>query len=388
MAAVQEGRNVLCVSNTAFNLYNFRLGIMKALRDNGFAVKAAAPEDRFSEKLVKHGFHFIPVHCLKRKGTNPVEDLRLLMEFRRIYKKEKPALVLHFTVKPNIYGTIACRLLGIKSLCSITGLGYLFMKKGFLNAVAKTLYKTALSYSLQVAFQNEEDKNIFVRHNLVDEKKTFVTPGSGVDTAFFSPEEGVRVPQHRAGVIFLLVARMLWDKGVGEFVEAAKVVKARYGNTEFRLLGGIDNGNPSGISEPTIREWEGKDIITYLGVADDVRSFLSEADVAVLPSYYREGIPKSLLEAMAMRKPVITTDTPGCRDTVEGGENGFLVPAKDAHGLARAMMKMVEMGEEKRSAMGKRGRELVIKKFDEKYVVEAYLTTIRRALGVERRPDV
>lgn len=375
-----EMTKILIVSNTAFSLYNFRRGIMRALRDKGYEVVASAIDDRFSERIEKEGFKFIPIKNLNRKGTNPFEDLKLLFELYKIYRKEKPSLILHFTVKPNVYGAIAARFLNIPSVSSITGLGYLFMKRNTLNRIAARLYRVALSYARKVIFQNEEDKRLFVDGNIVKEDKTVITPGSGVDTAFFSPESCNVVERSKGKLIFLLVSRMLWDKGVGEFVEAAKSVKKEYSGAEFWLLGDIDKGNPSAISEEQIRIWQESGDIEYPGATVDVRQFICKAHVVVLPSY-REGVPRSLLEAMAMEKPVITTDAAGCRETVEDGVNGFLVPVKDSHELATAMIKMIEMGEGKRIGMGKKGREKVLREFDEKIVIEKYLEIIGEVLG-------
>lgn len=365
---------VLFVSNTGLSIYIFRLGLMKVLRDKNIEVVAVGTEDGFSEKLKNEGFRFIPLHNVNRKGKNPIEDIVLLLELFAIYKKEKPDFILHFRTKPNLYGTIAARLCNIKSICTITGLGYLFIKTRLLAKVAKALYKIALSFAEKVVFQNPEDRNLFVRERIVDRQKTLLSPGSGIDTSYLTPKVCQDFQKDQKSVVFLLISRMIWDKGIAEFIEAARIVKQKNLFSEFWLLGPLDGGNPTAIPEDVLKGWESDGVARYLGPTDDVRPFICKSDVVVLPSY-REGTPRSLLEAMSMAKPVITTQTPGCDQVVDNGKNGFLVSVKDAMALADAMLKFIHLSDDDKKKMGVNSRAKAVKEFDESIVIDIYLKT-------------
>jgi glycosyltransferase involved in cell wall biosynthesis len=375
---------ILCVSNTAFYLHNFRLGLLRTLRDQGFDVSLAAPEDSYAERLRSEGFRLIPVKHLDRKGSNPLADLRFLLESYRLYKREKPDLVLHFTIKVNVFGAIAARLARTRALSTITGLGWLFINPGLKTRLGRAgyelLYRIALSFSSKVFFQNEDDRQFFVRKGIVNEQKSAWTPGAGIDTTHFCP--GSLPPRDNGGtaLVFLFIGRMLWDKGVREFADAARVVKQAYPAAAFHLLGPIDTENRSAISQSVIDGWVNADVVKYLGHTDDVRPFIRDSAVVVLPSY-REGTPRSLLEAMAMERPVIATDVPGCREVVEDGRNGLLVPVRDAQALASAMKQMIEKGEGERSRMGAYGRRKVVNEYDERITVDQYIRAIREALA-------
>ena len=368
---------IVLSSNTSWSIYNFRLNLARTLKEKGYKVIIVSPYDKYSDKLSKE-FEYYNIF-INRKGTNPIEDLKTFLMYYKIYKKVKPDIALHYTVKPNIYGTFACTLLGIKTIVSITGLGYPFTNPGLVTKIVKLLYKTALSKADIVLFQNKSDYELFIRERLVDSSKCDILPGSGVDTQFFSP---LIIEKKDKIFRFLLIARMLWDKGIGEYVEAARIIKSKYPNVEFFLMGAIDEGNPKAISQIQIEKWEKEGIIKYLGVREkeDVKKEIAKADCVVLPSYYREGIPKILLEAASMETPVITTDAPGCREVVDDGINGFLCKPKDSKDLAEKMEKMMNLPEEERIKMGKKGREKVIKCFDERIVIHKYLDAINKIL--------
>jgi len=371
---------IFFVSNTAFFIHNFFPGLIRTLKDNGNEVVIVSPEDEFSEKLKNDGFKFIPVGSLNRKGSNPVEDFNLFSELYKIFKDGKPDLVLLYTIKINVYGGMAAKLAGVKFVCTVTGLGWLFTEKSLKTVIGglgyKILYKIAFAFAEKVIFQNEDDREFFLKNWLVDRGKTILTPGVGVDTDRFSPKacEGVELNSQKT--VFLLVARMLWDKGIGEFVEAAKIVKERYPFIEFCLLGPLDYENRSAIPENIIKGWENEGVIKYLGKTTDVRPFICQSDVVVLPSY-REAIGKSLLEAMAMGKPVITTDTAGCKETVDDGKNGFLVPVKDSKSLADAMIKFIQFPSEEKRKMGEYSREKAVRGFDENIIIDLYNKVIK-----------
>ena len=378
-----RGKKVLVVSNTSFFLYNFARGLMKTLREEGFQVTAVAPRDDFTERLEQEGFPVIPLRQLDRKGSNPIQDARLFGELFHVYRREQPGLCLHFTIKVNVYGSIAAKLARTKSVCTVTGLGWLFTEKGVVTAIGgmlyKILYRIAFAFTEKVIFQNRDDRDFFLQRKLVSNDKALVTPGVGVDTGYFFPQGGAS-EQNKRRVSFLLIARMLWDKGIGEFVEAARKVRQHYPDAEFCLLGPIDHGNRSAIPRDSIERWEADGLVRYLGATDDVRPFISRSHAVVLPSY-REAIGKTLLEAMSMGKPIIAADSPGCRDTVEEGKNGFLVPVKNSARLADAFMKFINLSVEERERMGSYGRDKVVREFDQTIVNSVYVDVIKHALA-------
>lgn len=370
-------KKILVVSSTTQTLYNFRIGLLRALRDGKFEVRGVAKRDEFSDILEKE-FKCIFLRHLDRKGTNALKDIRLMLELCKVYRKEKPELVIHYTIKPNIYGSIVSRLAGIKSFCVVTGLGYAFIEKGILLRTVKLLYKISLRLSEKIFFQNDDDRKLFIKEGIAPSDRAILL-GGGVDTEYFSPEVCRKSQKGSSNLKFLLIGRMLWDKGVGEFVEAAGIVKKRFADIEFQLLGKLDEGNPSVIPESRIKDWERKGLVRYLGLTYDVRPSISESACVVLPSY-REGIPHSLLEAMAMAKPIITTETAGCKEVVEDGRNGFLVPVRDAKALAKAIEKFINLPESRRMEMGKYSREKAIREFDEKFIIDIYLKNIEDTL--------
>ena len=374
-----KNHKIVFTSNTSFSLYNFRYGVMKYLKDKGFEVIALAPKDDYSD-LLKKNFEFLEIKNLDRKGTNPIVDFKLLLEYMKIYKIIKPDLVFSYTIKPNIYSSFACSFLRIKYINMLTGLGYIFIKENLLTKFIEKLYKTAFGASYKVLFQNKDDLELFINRKIVIENKTILTKSSGINTTYFSPDF-CKVKNNGNKLIFLMITRLLWDKGVKEFVESGRIVKSKYSNTEFWLLGPIDKDNPSAVSKNIIKEWANEGVVKYLGVSKDVRDYICESDVVVLPSSYREGVPRSLIEAMAMGKPIITTDTSGCRDVCRDGENGLLVPVKDARTLSEAMIKMIQVKEEGRKQMGQRGRNIVMEEFDEKIIIKQYMNLIEESFG-------
>lgn len=371
---------ILFVSNIFSNLYNFRFGMMQAVKESGHEVVAIASPDESISSLRKAGIRCVPLKNLNRVSTKPAKDVRLLGEFYRLYRAERPTLLLHFTIKPNIYGTLAAAMAGSKTISSVTGRGSAFDQKTFVRGITHGLFKVAFRYPEKIFFQNSDDRNFFVEAGLVKKEKTLVVPGSGVNTQRFTPDF-CHENENKEKIIFILVTRMLWEKGLKEFAEAAIIVRRNYSQAEFWLLGWLEKGNPGAVPEEVIRTWEKEPGILYLGAVKDVRPFLCKSSVVVLPSYYREGIPRSLLEAMAMAKPIITTDNVGCRELVEDGRNGFMVPVKNAKALAEAMVKMIKMNINNLNEMGHYGRQKVLKEFDEKIVIKKYLEEINRLLS-------
>lgn len=366
--------NIIFVSNISWSLFNFRKGIMVVLRERGHKVSFCATLDGYSARLEAQGFKFIPVD-IDRKGTSFIKDLCLVVRLYNIYKKEKPDFVFHNSIKPNIYGTIAARLAGTRCVNTVSGLGYVFIRKNLYFNLVKFLYTLACTFSEKTFFQNKDDLQLFLDNRLIDADKCALVAGSGVNTEFFKPSDNKHIVSSKQDFTFLYLGRILWDKGIGELIGSVRMLKKHYPLMKLNLLGMIDKGNPAGISFQQIQEWQDKGFIKYCGETADVRPYLASCDCVILPSY-REGIPKALLEAAAMELPVIATDVPGCRNVVEHGITGFLVEVKDTLDLAKAMEKMIKMSQSQRQEMGKKGREKVIREYSEKAVIKEYCTQI------------
>nr|WP_063091320.1 glycosyltransferase family 4 protein [Escherichia coli] len=353
---------IAITSNTSWYLYNFRRNTILSLLSEGYQVIAIAPQDEYSKKLEELGACFIHID-IDQGGTNPVNDLKTLFGFYRIYSKAKPAFVLNFTPKNNIYSTLAAKLHGAKVINNIAGLGMVFINESLTAKLARFLYKISQRKADKIFFQNEDDRKLFLDHKLASPTVTDRLPGSGVDltrfTLFPAADDGV--------VRFLLIARMLYDKGIGHYVEAARSLKAKYGDkVEFQLLGFVGVNNPSAVTESEMQAWVDEGIVNYLGVSDSVEKDIAKVDCIVLPSFYREGVPKSLLEAGAMGKPIVTTDNVGCRETVDDGVNGYLCDLRSTESLAEKLGWMIQMSHEQRLEMGRQSRLKIEREFDEK----------------------
>jgi glycosyltransferase involved in cell wall biosynthesis len=367
---------VVIAVNTSWNIVNFRAGLVRALVANGYEVVAVAPRDEYSTHLARLGCRYVSL-AMDNKGTSPRRDIALTFRFMRLLWREQPDIYLGFTIKPNVYGSLAAHALGIPTINNIAGLGTAFIRATWLTQLVKTLYRAALARSHTVFFQNEDDRTLFLEDRLVRREKTALVPGSGVELSRFRP----RAAETADGDFrFLLIGRLLWDKGIREFVEAARIVRRRSPRTRFQLLGFLDVENRTAISRETVDGWIREGIIEYLGAADDVREHIARADCVVLPSY-REGTPRSLLEGAAMAKPLIATDVPGCRQVVDAGENGLLCVSGDASSLAARMLEMLQMSRDQRLAMGAASRAKVEREFDERVVIGRYHAAIEAVLS-------
>ncbi len=369
---------IAIVANSTWNIYNFRLNVIKLLIQNNFEVIVIAPVDHYISYLnqfseVRH----VPLRSLSRKSTNPLKDINLTRELYQIYQKENPDLVIHYTVKPNVYGGFAARRCGIKYLSTITGLGYTFLHDNFIRKVTQWLYRMAFRHSEKVIFENQDDRTLFIEEGIIRPEAGISLKGCGVDIQHFSPNGYVK-PENT--LIFTFIGRLLYDKGIDEFVRAAEIVKKDFPNAEFWVVGDIDEENPAAISHDQLLEWMQRRIIRYFGPTDDVRYYIKQSDCIVLPSY-REAIPRVVQEGMAMRKPIITTDTPGCREAVEEGKNGFLVPIKDAASLAKAMLRFRELSPEQKRAMGEYGRQKAEREFDDRLISRQIFDIIEEVLA-------
>lgn len=360
-------KRIAIVANTTWNIYNFRLNIIRKLISEGHEVMVMAPVDKFITytETIPEVTH-IPIRHLDRDSVNPIQDLRLLLELIRLYRRHKPDLVLHYTVKPNIYGGLAARLKGIPSVAVITGLGYSLMHEGWINIITRLLYKFTLPFHRKVIFENGDDKTLFEEAGLIGASKSLAIKGCGVDTFFFNPNGIVRNPDM---ITFTFIGRLLYDKGVREFIEAAQIVKKQNQKVQFWLIGDLDKENPSSVRNDDLVRWIRDPSIHYHGSTDNIRKYIEQSDCIVLPSY-REGMPRVIMEAMSMERPVITTDTAGCRETVDENVNGYLVPVKDPEALAKAMHNFIQLDSAARIHMGRSGREKVLREFDDRIIAD------------------
>ena len=361
------------VLNTAWNIYNFRLGLLRALLETGYRVVAIAPPDDYVAQIEAAGAEFVPLARLSRKGANPLRDLQLYAELVRIFRQERLDAVLLYTIKPNIYGSLAARRVGIPCIATVTGLGYSFMQKGLVHEVVKQLYRRAFKTTTWVAFQNRDDQALFEQLRLVAPDKTLLIKGSGINTNYFQPLPKTRTSNE---FVFLFVGRLLYDKGIRELLEAAEQLQTAREQTVFWVVGAIDEGNPSAVDAALVQRYHDQGAIHYWGTSNDVRSLIREADAVVLPSY-REGLPRVMLESLAMAKPVITTEAAGCRETVIEGKNGYCIPVKDANRLLQALLQMRDLPETTRQDMGAVGRNMALTEFDEQIIIQRYLELLQ-----------
>lgn len=354
------------VINSSWNIYNFRKALIESFIRSHHEVVAISPDDGYADKIQQLGCEFVGVD-MEARGTNPFKDLQLIMKLRQVYETQRLDVVLHYTIKPNIYGTFAAQLAKIPCINNVTGLGTTFIHNSLSSKIAHGLYKIAFKYPETIFFQNEDDRKLFVEKKLVDAQYTDLLPGSGIDTDRFKPNEFKK----NKVFTFLMVARVLYDKGVLEYVEAARLLRKSGIKAKFQLLGKIDGHKKLGIPAEEVQAWESEGLIEYLGTTDDVVPVIEKADCVILPSY-REGTPRTLLEAASMGKPIIATDVPGCRETVQHGFNGFLCRVKDAKDLAEKMKELMHTDEIKLKSMGHNSRRLAVEKFDQKIVIQKY----------------
>lgn len=371
-ARFQQKNTLIAISaNTAWYVYNFRQGFIKVLRNQGYRVLVMAPYDTYASRLRELGCEYVEVK-MQNSGVNPFIDIGVIWRYWKLLRRHQPTVLLTFTPKPNIYGAIAARLTETPTISNVSGLGRAFIKKSWVTSVVEGLYRLAFTHPVKVFFQNNDDKSIFLEMGLINEEKVGLLPGSGVDTQKFLPAQDI---DDKKPFVFILVARMLRDKGIGEYVEAARIIKGIYPHIRFQLVGFLDADNPSAISQAEMAQWIKEGVIEYPGSTDDVREYFAQANCAVLPSY-REGTPRTLLEAASMALPIVTTDAPGCRDTIDQDVTGYMCGVKDVQGLADCMLKMLELPETQRRQMGLAGRRKMQRQFSEKIVFDAYLRAI------------
>jgi glycosyltransferase involved in cell wall biosynthesis len=362
--------HIAIVVNTSWNIYNFRLGLIKAFLKEGHSVTAIAPYDAYADRLKQAGCQYEAI-TLDNKGANPLKDLLFTKDLYQIYRRIKPDVVLQYTIKPNVYGTLAARLLGIPVVNNVSGLGTVFLRENIASRIAHLLYRLSFRFPKKVFFQNEDDRQLFLKRKLVKIHLTDVLPGSGVDLNAFRP----RPFKRNDTFTFLVIARLIYDKGIVEYVEAIRSLKQQGVQANFQLLGFKDI-SPLGIPEELLQSWIDEGLIDYLGTAHDVRPFIYDADCIVLASY-REGTPRTLLEAISMAKPVLATDVPGCRETIEDGKNGLLCEVKNSVDLAEKLKTMIYLQNTELEKMGKKSREIAETKFNESIIIERYLEVLQ-----------
>jgi len=346
------------------------MNFVKDLIASGYEVHTIAPHDPYTQFLEEAGCHHHDVK-MDSRGVNPIKDTALFFELLGIYRKIRPDIILHFTIKPNVYGTLAAAVLKIPTINNVCGLGTVFLKKNLVSWIAMRLYKLAFRFPKKVFFQNSDDLNLFLENKLIPQKSADLIPGSGIDLSRFQPMEFNRNKEFT----FLLISRLISDKGIFEYIQAIETLKQKGLKARFQLLGAKDPEHQRGIQLSIIDNWIATGTVEYLGTTDDVRSFIHQADCIVLPSY-REGTPRTLLEAASSAKPIIATDVPGCHHVVENHYNGLLCKSRDAMDLADKMEQMSGMDDLTLKTFGENGRKKIERQFNEKFVINKYITEL------------
>jgi glycosyltransferase involved in cell wall biosynthesis len=366
-------KTILIISNTAWSVYNFRKGLINSLIETNSTVIVLAPYDEYVSKLDKLGCSFLNLK-MDTKGKNPLFEINNLFNLHNHIKKINPDVILSFTIKPNIYSALSARLLKIPILINITGLGDGFSQDNLVKKILIIVCRFSFKKVDTVFFQNIDDKNLFLNNKIVSKQVSFNLPGSGADLEYFQPlPKTILKPNN---IIFCMITRLLWEKGIEEYIDAIRIIKKKYNNIIFQLIGKIDDNSKKSINPIDIKNWTKEGLINYLGFSDDIRQEIRNVDCLVLPSYYREGVPRSLIEGISMGKPIITTNHIGCKEVVNNDENGYLCEIKNVESLANALEKFILLPEKLREQMSFNSRAKAIKEFDEKIVINNYLNRI------------
>jgi len=371
-------KKIIVTANSSWNIVNFREGIVLELISNGFEVVIVSPRDEFVPRLLDLGCYYININ-IDKKGVNPINDLYLLFQYLKIFYKERPDIVLSYTAKPNIYSSIAAGIYEIPVINNISGLGTAFIRGGLLGTIVSFLYRVSLRKSKCVFFQNNDDKILFLNKSLATENQVDILPGSGVNLEYYQPLNSNIINKNQGEFVFLLITRLIWDKGIQEYVDAARLIKKYSSKVKFQILGFLDVDNQTAVLHSDVDTWVEEGIIQYLGKTDDVRPFINSSDCVVLPSY-REGTPKILLEAAAMGKPIIATNVEGCKDVVDDGVNGYLCNVRDANDLSKKMKIMINIASKDVEIMGLMGRQKMEREFDEKIVINKYISAVGKII--------
>ncbi len=360
----------LLFANTDWYLYHFRLSLAKALQEQGFDVVLLSPPGKYGPMLVDSGFTWIQFP-LSRRGMNPFFEILTILRLVKIYQSIKPDIVHHFTIKCILYGSAAAKIIRIKKIINaVTGLGYLFMenniKTALLRQIVSSFYRLALM-NTWVIFQNPDDQEKFIKNKLVDKAHSRIIRGSGVDVSEFQCHMEPPGPP-----VVLLASRMLWSKGIADFVEAARFIRDGGVQARFVLVGDSYPDNPDSIPGQQLLDWQQAGAVEWWGWHDDMAEIMQKCHIFCLPSSYREGVPRALIEAAATCRPIVTNDIAGCREIVKDGLNGYLVPPKDPQALAGRILDLIQ-NPQLRSKMGKIGREIVIREYSDQLVISETL---------------
>ena len=368
---VTKEKVVTLSANTSWYLYNFRKSTISRFIKDGYEVFCIAPKDEHTEKLKDLGCNWLDLK-MNNQGHNPFKDLIIIFRLFNIYTKLKPVVAFHFTVKNNIYGTWASFLSNTPAVNNISGLGTAFIKKGLLSFIVKILYKLSQPIAKRVYCQNTEDFDLLVNKKLIPRKKLFLLPGSGVDINKFKPNF---YSKEYNTFRFLFVGRILADKGIYELIHAIENINKHKIQCELWICGFKNSNNSSAINDDQIKNWQNIPGVIWIEPNDEIEKIMKDVNCVVLPSY-REGMPRSLLEAGATGLPSITTDVPGCRNIIQDNVNGFICEARNSKSLELAMLRMLNSSDEDIIRMGKTARNIVENRFDEKIVIEAYVDAL------------
>jgi glycosyltransferase involved in cell wall biosynthesis len=367
------GNKIIFSANSLWFLYNFYGSLMEEFQKLGFEVIATGKSDHSVPLLKEIGVSVIEIPFDSKCG-NPVKNLSILFNYMKTFRKTKPACILNFTIKANVYGTIAARLFSIPCINTQPGLGTVFMYKSFSCIMARFLYKLTRNYPLKIFVLNEEDYKELLTRKLAEKEKLEVIRGSGIDIEKFAPMPDNNTTD--SGIRLLYIGRILKDKGIYEFIDALREMQKQNIKYLCKFVGFVDADNVSAISIDEIKKWEDEGLIKYEGITNDVRPFIADCDVVLLPSKYKEGVPQSLQEASSMEKIIIATNIQGCKDVVVDGHNGFLCEPKNWKSLYDAIKKVIALSPEQRIEMGKNGRKYVSERFEKSIIYKNYLDLV------------
>lgn len=368
--------HIVLTVNASWNIWNFRKPLVEALLADGHRVTILAPHDETVAKLTAIGAEHAPL-AMDVRGVGVLNNLGLVGHFKRHFAELKPDIVLSYTIKNNVFGAIAARLTGTPFLPNVTGLGTIFLGSKAMFVAGKALYRLAMGRLPIVFVQNEDDCNFLVANKLLQPAQLHLLPGSGIDLQEFP---ACQLPAGGNNTVFLMISRLIRDKGVGEYLEAARIVRRQNANCTFQLLGPLGAENRTAITSDELQPFLDDGSVEYLGATEDVRPYVTKSHCVVLPSY-REGAPRSLIEAAAMGRPVITTDVPGCRAVVDAGKSGLLCEVRSAESLAAAVTRFAALPHAGKQAMGDAGRAKMMSEFDVSIVIDRYRNAISKLVG-------
>ena len=357
---------VLILTNNFIGLYSFRKEVVKAIRDAGYDVTISAPFDEKKTYFEEIGCKLIDTQ-FNRKGMNPLKDLKLMLYYKNLIKQEKTDVVLSYTIKPNLYGGIACQMCHIPQIANITGLGTAVENPGWLQKLTILLYKVGLRKTHMVFFQNNANRKFCMEHRMV-KGRSILLPGSGVNLEYHTYKE---YPSKETSMRFIFISRLMKEKGIDEYLRAAEVICEKYPRTEFHILGTCEEAY-----DERLKELQDRGVVIYHGQQMDVRPFIANSHCTVHPSYYPEGMSNVLLESCAAGRPIITTDRPGCGEVVDDGVNGFVVKQQDANSLVEKIEHFINLPYEQKRQMGVAARNKVEREFNRKIVIDAYMKEI------------